>query len=814
MAHPGQLWVPRRNDASDVLPRARPMRVSATEATRRRDRWRAHRERRGDAISAWRLRSFGRHEISEEQLAKLPGLLIAAVVGAVAVVLSLSVVWRGDVSETAAGFWPPAGVPLVAMILLPIRRWGWVLLGMIAPAVVAMIFFHVTIEPALWWYVGNCTEPVIGASVLLRCKSSSWLTRGRLMVVFLGGAVVLATMIGGAIGSTGTMLGYGASWLLSWRDWVLGDGLGILVVVPLLITYTTRGRARRTQGETIALGLVVVAANTLAFADIGTNGAALLPYLILVTLIWAGMRFGTGAAASAGFVVALGANIATSQGFGPFSSSHGSVDAVTLQIFLAIALITSFVVAAMASDLADRNEVHRLLTHQATHDELTGLPNRVLLVQQLNEAMQQRQPTEPAIAVILINLDDFKKFNDRFGNLMGDETLSVVAARLRRTVRPGDLLARLGGDEFVVLCNPVADRYQLRLIADAVTNALVPSFDVGGSQYQLSACVGMTLVEGDDPISPADLLHHADIALQHAKRTAGVSISLFDDALEAHTRRRVRLNDELRDALDRDEVSVMYQPVVSLATGKVSEFEALMRWSNRRFGAVTPTEFISIAEDNGLIIRLGDFVLDTACRQAAAWRSARKDVRQPSVRVAVNASARQVCDLGFPDRVIRILGEAGLPADALTLEITETALMDDLDASAKVLAELRQIGVELSLDDFGTGYSSMTHLRRMPVTTLKIDRSFVAGLGHVAEDTAIVESIINLGHSFGVEVVAEGIETVWQLRHLIRLGCDRGQGFLWSAAVGASSAEAMIQDTFYLPASELELKPEAVALIL
>ena len=790
------------------------MRVSATEATRRRDTWRAHRERRGDAISAWRLRSFGRHEISEEQLAKLPGLLIAAVVGAVAVVLSLSVVWRGDVSETAAGFWPPAGVPLVAMILLPIRRWGWVLLGMIAPAVVAMIFFHVTIEPALWWYVGNCTEPVIGALVLLRCKSSSWLTRGRLMVVFLGGAVVLATMIGGAIGSTGTMLGYGASWLLSWRDWVLGDGLGILVVVPLLITYTTRGRARRTQGETIALGLVVVAANTLAFADIGTNGAALLPYLILVTLIWAGMRFGTGAAASAGFVVALGANIATSQGFGPFSSSHGSVDAVTLQIFLAIALITSFVVAAMASDLADRNEVHRLLTHQATHDELTGLPNRVLLVQQLNEAMQQRQPTEPAIAVILINLDDFKKFNDRFGNLMGDETLSVVAARLRRTVRPGDLLARLGGDEFVVLCNPVADRYQLRLIADAVTNALVPSFDVGGSQYQLSACVGMTLVEGDDPISPADLLHHADIALQHAKRTAGVSISLFDDALEAHTRRRVRLNDELRDALDRDEVSVMYQPVVSLATGKVSEFEALMRWSNRRFGAVTPTEFISIAEDNGLIIRLGDFVLDTACRQAAAWRSARKDVRQPSVRVAVNASARQVCDLGFPDRVIRILGEAGLPADALTLEITETALMDDLDASAKVLAELRQIGVELSLDDFGTGYSSMTHLRRMPVTTLKIDRSFVAGLGHVAEDTAIVESIINLGHSFGVEVVAEGIETVWQLRHLIRLGCDRGQGFLWSAAVGASSAEAMIQDTFYLPASELELKPEAVALIL
>jgi diguanylate cyclase (GGDEF)-like protein len=785
------------------------MKVRATDASGVADVWRSASEERGSAVSAWRLKSFAGREMSEEELAVVPGVQIAVVVGVVATVLSLAVVWRGDVSETAAGFWPPAGVPLVAMILLPVRRWGWVVLGLVAPTVVALMFFHVPIVPAVAWFVGNCTEPAIGASVLRMCKSSRWLTRARLMLVFLAGAVVVAPMIGGAIGSTGTMLGYGAPWFSSWRDWVLGDGLGVLVVVPLVITYTARGGAHRTHRETVALGAVVVVATALAFANIGTNGAALLPYFMLVTLIWAGMRFGTSAAAMAGFVVAIGANIATSQGFGPFSSRHGSVDAVTLQIFLAIALITSFIVAATASDLADRNEVHRLLTYQATHDELTGLPIRTLFTQALDEAMDRRQRSG-AVGVLVINLDDFRKLNDRFGNPAADATLRVVADRLRRTVHPGNMLARLGGDEFVVLCNGVDDGHQLRRSAEAIITCLDPPIDVGGSQYHLSACVGMTLVVGDDPISSADLLDHADLALKHAKRTARSSISLFDDALEAHTRRRVELNDELRGAIERNEISIRYQPVVALATGRVSEFEALMRWTNRRFGPVTPAEFIPISEDTGLIIRLGDFVLETACRQVASWRAARRDVLQPLVRVAVNASARQLCDLAFPERVRRILVEASLPADALTLEITETAVMDDLDASMLVLAELRQIGVALSLDDFGTGYSSMTHLRRMPVHTLKIDCSFVAGLGNVAEDTAIVESIINLGHSFGVEVIAEGVETIWQLEHLVRLGCDAAQGFLWSEAVDSASADAMTRNTLYVP--KPVVKP-AIALI-
>jgi integral membrane sensor domain MASE1 len=277
------------------------MRDTTVDAIAADEAWRSREASERDA-PAWRLSFFGRHSMSDEQLAAVSGPVIALVVGATCVVLGLSVVWRGDVSVTAAGFWPPAGVSLAAMILLPVRRWGWVIVGIALTTVVVLVFWKVPLVAALWWLVGNCVEPAIGAYVVRRFRSSRWTTRGRLMLVFLVSAVVVAPMIGGAIGTVGTVAGYGAPWVSTWRDWVLGDALGILVVVPLLVTYTTRGRVRRTRGETVGLGGVVIVATALAFADIGANGAALLPYLILVGLIWAGMRFGTSAAALAAFV--------------------------------------------------------------------------------------------------------------------------------------------------------------------------------------------------------------------------------------------------------------------------------------------------------------------------------------------------------------------------------------------------------------------------------------------------------------------------------------------------------------------------------
>jgi predicted signal transduction protein with EAL and GGDEF domain len=376
-----------------------------------------------------------------------------------------------------------------------------------------------------------------------------------------------------------------------------------------------------------------------------------------------------------------------------------------------------------------------------------------------------------------------------------------VARHLRSSVRPDDLLARLGGDEFVVLTSAIDGEDHLAAIALDVLRGLDRPVDVGGSSFQLTACIGMALAGADEPVTATDLLRRADLALYHAKRTTDMNIALFDDALEEHTRRRTDLDEELRDAIARGELSVVYQPIVSLATGKVSEFEALARWTNRRFGVVTPDEFIAIAEDNGQINAIGDWVLEVACRQMAAWQAGAASAQTEQTRMAVNVSARQLCDVAFPERVARILAATALPADSLILEITETAVLDDLDASARVLAELRALGVRLSMDDFGTGYSSLTYLRRIPVHTLKIDRTFVDGLGDVPEDAAIVESIINLGHSLGLEVVAEGVETMWQLQHLVELGCDHGQGFLWSRAVDAAAAGALLHDTFYVAVS-------------
>jgi diguanylate cyclase (GGDEF)-like protein len=731
--------------------------------------------------------------LSDERLAATSGPRITLVVGTLCVGLGLSVIWKGDASETAAGFWPPAGAALVALVALPVRRWGWVIGGILFPTMIGLGLGVMPVASGLWWALGNCAEPALAALVLKRFISSRRSTTPRLLLVFLSVAVVLAPMVGGALGAVGTVVGYGKPWFGVWGQWVLGDGLGVLVVAPFLLSVSSRRHVGRTRAELAALVTVVVSAAGLAFANIGANGAALLPYVILVGLIWSGMRFGTRSAAAAGFVVALAANIATSVGDGPFAASARSADIITLQIFLAIALITSFVVASMASDLADRDEVRRLLTHQATHDALTGLPNRILFTERLEEALTLGPGPRPSVAVLMIDLDDFKKINDRYGHPVGDLALRRAGELLRRALRPGDTLARLGGDEFVVLSEGLSGPEAAQAVAMDLRLGLALGSVAAESRYQLSASIGVALVDGDTSLTAADLLHRADIALYHTKRTRGACVSLFDDALQTHTRRRVEIAEELRGSIDRGEMSVVYQPVVSLASGMVSEFEALVRWNNRRLGPVGPDEFIPVAEDSGFISRLGDWVLDVACRQLASWRE-----ESPGVEtgVAVNISARQLSDVSFPHRVRAILATALLPADALTLEITETAVMDDTEVSERVLEDLRVMGIRLSMDDFGTGYSSMSNLRRTPLNVLKIDRGFVAGLGNVAKDTAIVSSIIDLGHSFGLQVVAEGVETMSQLQHLTDLGCDHGQGFFWSPGVDASTAGSMLGSRF------------------
>lgn len=751
--------------------------------------------------TAFQVRTFGSRKISAQRVASAPGPLITLVVGLACVVLGLSVSWAGDVSETAAGFWPQAGLAIVALLAVPRRRWGWVVVGLLFPSFVGLAFGLMPVAAAVWWALANCVEPLFAVITLRWVATHGYRTYNRGLIRFFVVAVVLAPMLGAAIGSIGTMVAYDESWLSVWRQWVLGDALGVLIVASLLLEYRPSKPTKRSRYEIVGLITALAVSVGLTFINSGANGAALLPYVILVSMIWAGMRFGARAAAAAGYVTALGVNIATSLGYGPFAASQRSADVVTLQIFLIIAVLTGLIIASMAHELTDRVEVSRLLAHQAKHDALTGLLNRNVFVDRLDEALAaDRRDAESTVAVFVVDLDDFKRFNDRHGHPVGDQVLCTAAELLAQQIAPDGVLARLGGDAFVVLVTDVGDAELVKAAATRLVLGFAPGVLVGGNTYPLSASVGVACIRGNDPITGADLMHRADLALFHAKRTPGLSMAMFDDSLEADSRRRVEIGEELRDSIERGEMAVFYQPIISIESGQLIEYEALLRWNNRRFGAVGPAEFIPVAEDNGFIDLLGDWVLAAACKQLGVWRS--KSLNE-GLRVSVNVSARQLSDTNFPDRVRKILAAALSPASALTLEITETAMMYNTDASDLVLRDLREMGIRFAMDDFGTGFSSMSTLRRCPMDVLKIDRSFVAGVGKITKDTAICASIIDLGHSFGLDVVAEGVETFEQREHLARLGCDRGQGFYWSQAVDAAAATAMLRHNLHMPPANL-----------
>ena len=746
------------------------------------------------------LRSFTGRRLDHQRLGALPGPVITLIVGGLCVALGLSVFWKGEPSEVATGFWPPAGVALIGYLVIPKRRWGWVALGILVPTAVGFTWGLMPVTAGLLWAAGNVIEPAVGAYVLRRFCASRFFTPARLLGVFVVVGVILAPSIGAAIGALGTAIDYPETWFNAWTEWIMADGLGVLIVVPFFVAYAPHGSVpRRTVGEFVGVCLLVAVATALAFMHIGPEGIALLPYLMLVTLIWAGQRFGMRAAAAAGFVVAMGANIATSFHVGPFAEGTATDQVVTLPLFLAIALVTSFVIASMASDLADRDEVRRLLDHQATHDALTGLPNELHFRNRLDAALRAATSTEQdnsdcGPAVLVVDLQHFRKINDRYGQATGDDVLCALGERMATCVGPDGLLARIAGDEFAILVETGgADR--AAAVASCVVGSLDESVEVGGDQFQVACRVGIAAAA--DHLTGDDLVQRATLALDHAKQLEDQSVAVFDEAIEAQTRRRVEIAEELPAAIERGELRVEYQPVVDLATGRVSEFEALTRWTSARLGVVRPDEFVDVAEDTGIVSRLGDWVLQVACAQLAQWRRG----PSPDLRIAVNVSTRQLSDVGFPSRVRGVLERTGLPADAVTLEITETALMDDVTVSARVIRELRDLGVRLSMDDFGTGFSSISNLRRTPLHVLKIDRSFVVGLGQVATDTAIVESIIHLGHSFGLDVVAEGVETVGQLEHLVRLGCEHGQGFLWSKSVEADAATGLLGRRFELPSA-------------
>jgi len=446
-------------------------------------------------------------------------------------------------------------------------------------------------------------------------------------------------------------------------------------------------------------------------------------------------------------------------------------------------------VANVVSSAVDRNLVDAEVRHRALHDPLTALPNRALALDRLEGALARRRRDGRAVAVLLADLDQFKLVNDSLGHAAGDDLLVALAPRLHDAVRPSDTVARLGGDEFLVVCEQLDGAHEAIRVAERVAQAITQPIVLETGEHFITASIGIAVADSAEAL-PDDLLRDADAAMYRAKERGRGRYELFDEVLRRRVLLRMRTENELRRGLERGELRVVYQPVVEIDGGAVTAVEALVRWQHPQRGLLDPVEFIPVAEDSGLIGALGDWVLAAACRDGAAFQQ--RFPRADPLLMCVNASPRQLANAAFPARVAEAMDRHGLAPGSLALEITENVLMEEAHAPVTVLASLREYGLRLMLDDFGTGYSSLGYLKRFPLDVLKIDRSFVAGLGRDEEDSAIVAAIVQMARALGLTVVAEGVERPEQLERLRELDCDRAQGRLIAEPMPAADVERLM----------------------
>ncbi len=469
---------------------------------------------------------------------------------------------------------------------------------------------------------------------------------------------------------------------------------------------------------------------------------------------------------------------------------EGMVDKRTSELSLAN--------AELEAEITERKAIEERLRHDALHDTLTGLPNRVLLLDRLEQCMARvRREPEDGFALLFMDLDHFKVVNDSLGHLMGDELLKAVADRLTAHLRSSDTVsrngentvARLGGDEFVILLQSVTDAASAASVAQRIRESLEEPFQLDEHEVVVSASIGIAMSHPNYE-SADQVLRDADTALYRSKSHGRARHTVFDQTMHERAVARLEFEHDLRKAIDACELFLQYQPVVDLHTSRVAGFEALLRWNRKGTDLVSPADFIPIAEDTGLIVPIGEWVLKEACRQAKAWQDASPD---QYVGVTVNVSGRQFAHGNIVDHICSALSTSGLDPNRLKIEITETTVMDAGGAVATALAKLQKMGIEVMMDDFGTGYCSLSYLHQLPIDALKIDRSFIDNMLNNASNVAIVQTIITLAHNLDIRVVGEGIETSEQLAQLMELKCELGQGYFFAKPVDHSDAMQLIK---------------------
>ncbi len=446
--------------------------------------------------------------------------------------------------------------------------------------------------------------------------------------------------------------------------------------------------------------------------------------------------------------------------------------------------------AGSQTDITARKKAEHQLQHDALHDGLTGLANRVLFIDRLACALADlRRQASPHFAVLYFDLDRFKNVNDSLGHSMGDKLLVGIARRLEHFLRPGDTVARLGGDEFAVLVHRVEDASGAIHVADRIQDVLSMNFSIDGHDVMVTASIGIAH-SSTGYNSPEEILRDADIAMYRAKGEGKARYEIFDRDMHQSAVALLKLETELRRSVHRGEFEMNYQPIVSLANGRIVGFEGLVRWRHPERGIVLPNNFIAIAEETGLIVPIGWWVLRESCKQTCIWQNLFP--KDPPLWVSVNMSGKLFMRSTMVDELLGILEDTGLPPRNLRLEVTENVVMDHADLAVRNLMELRALGVQLSIDDFGTGYSSLSYLQRFHYDSLKIDRSFVSQLGSPGDSRAIVETILNLANNLGIGVVAEGIETADQVDRLRRMQCPHGQGYWFSRPLNVTAAEELM----------------------
>jgi diguanylate cyclase (GGDEF)-like protein/PAS domain S-box-containing protein len=464
---------------------------------------------------------------------------------------------------------------------------------------------------------------------------------------------------------------------------------------------------------------------------------------------------------------------------------------------------------AQIQDVTESRGMRERLEHAAIHDPLTGLPNRALFLDRLNMALRRVGRNGRQVAVAFLDLDRFKLVNDGLGHAAGDELLRAAAARLSQSLRAEDTVARFGGDEFTILweLDPGQDALA---VTRRVLDELQRPFDVDGAPVFVTASAGV-VVCNDTLSSASNILRDADSAMYVAKETGRARVELFDGEGSAKALESLRVMSELHSAVSNGELVLHYQPIVDLSSGAVVALEALVRWQHPERGLLGPDQFISLAEESGLIVPLGAWVLQQACTQAARWHEGARASGREALEMAVNLSPRQLVDPGFVECVSAALTASGIAPSTLSLEITESTLMRNERASAEALHSLRELGVRISIDDFGTGYSSLSYLKHFPIDSMKIDRTFVDGIGEEADDSVIASAVIALAHSLGLTAVAEGVETEIALEELRQLGCDRVQGFLLGRPQPVDQLEAVLFES-HVPEPPLAIAASGLAL--